>query len=291
VIRIHVTGALGDYSRIVEIEAWGVDAPSLPATTTDLVSSPNPAALGANVMLTATVHGAAPTGTVSFGDGSGPIAGCSGLPLSGGGNDPTAVCNTTSLSGGTHNIVATYGGDAGNGSSSSAPVSQVITVPPGSGTNVALASAGAVATASSTINPNYPVSAVNNNERKGANWGNGGGWNDATNGQYPDDVQIDFNAMKTIDRVVVYSVQNAYQSPVEPTDTQTFSLYGLTNFTVEGWTGSGWTVLGTVSANNLVKRTVTFAPYTTDAIRIHITGSLGGYSRIVEIEAWGVDAP
>jgi hypothetical protein len=44
-------------------------------------------------------------------------------------------------------------------------------------TNVALASNGAVATASSAYSAAYPVAAINNNERAGVNWGNGGGWN------------------------------------------------------------------------------------------------------------------
>src|SRR6185436_15114242 len=59
----------------------------------------------------------------------------------------------------------------------SAALSQVITSAGGgsTSTNVALASAGAVATASSTYGSGgYPVSAVNNNVRTGAGWGNGG---------------------------------------------------------------------------------------------------------------------
>jgi hypothetical protein len=104
-------------------------------------------------------------------------------------------------------------------------------------------------------------------------------------------VQIDFNGAKTIDRVVVYTVQDNYASPVEPTDTQTFTAYGVTDFTVDGWNGAGWTVLATVSNNNLVKRTVTFNPFTTDAIRINITKSKSTYSRLVEVEAWGVNGP
>jgi hypothetical protein len=48
--------------------------------------------------------------------------------------------------------------------------------------------------------------------------------------------------------VVVYTVQDNYQSPVEPTDSMTFATYGNTAFTVEGWNGTGWTNLGTVSA-------------------------------------------
>ena len=63
------------------------------------------------------------------------------------------------------------------------------------------------------------------------------------------------------------------------------------NFTVEGWNGSGWTILGSVTNNNLVKRTVSFAPFTTDVIRIYVTAASDGYSRIVEVEAWGFDAP
>ncbi len=68
--------------------------------------------------------------------------------------------------------------------STSPPLSQVINRPAGS-SNVALASAGAVASASSTYSAGYPVAAVNNNERAGVNWGNGGGWNDATAERLP----------------------------------------------------------------------------------------------------------
>jgi hypothetical protein len=193
------------------------------------------------------------------------------------------------LASGTHSIAASYSGDAAN-APSGAQLTQGITGPVGS-SNVALASVGAVATASSQYSSAYPVSAVNNGERKGAVWGAGGGWNDATANAYPDDVQIDFNGSKTIDRVVVYTLQDNYSSPVEPTDTQTFSAYGVTAFTVEGWNGSGWTVLGSVSNNNLVKRTVTFAPYSTNAIRIRVTQALAQFSRLVEVEAWSVPQP
>lgn len=159
-----------------------------------------------------------------------------------------------------------------------------------SGTNVALASAGAAATASSTYGSGYPVAAVNDNERAGRNWGSGGGWNDATENAYPDSVQIAFNGTKTIDRIVVYTLQDNYPSPIEPTDTLTFTRYGITDFVVDGWDGSNWVRLGSASGNNLVKRTLTFAAFTTDRIRVTVNGALGGFSRITEIEAWGSDA-
>ena len=119
------------------------------------------------------------------------------------------------------------------------------------------------------------------------NWGNGGGWNDATANAFPDGVQINFSGSKTINRVVVYTLQDNYPNPVEPTDTLTFSLYGITAFTVQGKQGSQWRTLATVSGNNLVKRTVIFAPFTTTQIRIRITAALASFSRITEIEAWG----
>ena len=73
--------------------------------------------------------------------------------------------------------------------------------------------------ASSVFSAQFPVAAVNNNERKGAGWGSGGGWNDATANAFPDWVEIDFNGSKTIDRVIVYTLQDNYPNPIEPTDT------------------------------------------------------------------------
>ena len=99
-------------------------------------------------------------------------------------------------------------------------------------TNVALASVGAVATGSSSYSTAYPVSAVNNNDRKGAGTGR---WKDATYRLFPDWVQIAFNGSKTVSRVVVYSVQDNYTAPVDPTDSMTFTKYVLKCFQVQGW--------------------------------------------------------
>jgi Glucose / Sorbosone dehydrogenase/NedA-like, galactose-binding domain len=169
-------------------------------------------------------------------------------------------------------------------------VQRIAPLSSGGGSNVALASAGAVASASSIHSAGFPAAAVNNNERAGSNPGNGGYWNDASPHAFPDWVQIDFNGFKAIDRVVVYSVQDNYTNPVEPSDTQMFSLYGITAFSIQGWNGSTWITLATVTDNNLIRRAVTFAPFTTDRIRISVSDALDTWSRIAEIEAWGVDA-
>jgi hypothetical protein len=257
-------------------------------STTALSSSANPSVAGANVTFTATVTGFGPTGNVNFTDGASSFAGCAAVALAGVGNTRSAQCSTTTLSQGTHSIVANYNGDASNTASASAPLSQVVNSGGGS-VNVALAANGGVASASSTYVATgyaFPVAAVNNGDRAGLNWGNGGGWNDATTNAFPDWVQINFNGTQTINQVIVYTLQDNYVNPVDPPATLTFTQYGVTDFQVQGWNGAAWVTLGAISGNNLVKRTVSFAAFSTARIRINITAALASYSRITEIEAW-----
>lgn len=154
--------------------------------------------------------------------------------------------------------------------------------------NVALASAGSTVTASSTNGAGQPTSAINNGSRTGAVWDSGGGWLDGTNNVFPDWVEINFNASKTIDRIIVYSIQNNYASPIEPTDALTGSSYVLTQFDLQYWDGASWQSIpgASASGNNLIKRSFTFAPVTTSKIKINITGTADGRSRIAEIEAF-----
>ena len=136
--------------------------------------------------------------------------------------------------------------------------------------NMALASNGATMTASSTlVNPpySYPVSAVNNGDRKGLNAGMGGNWASST-ATFPQWVEVAFNGSKTINEVDVFSLQDNYANPIEPTEATTFSLYGLTGFQVQYWSGSAWVTVpgGSVSGNNKVLKKITFAPLTTTKI-------------------------
>ena len=91
-------------------------------------------------------------------------------------------------------------------------------------------------------------------------------------------MQILFNGAKTIDHVVVYTLQDNYANPLPPTDTMTFSQYGVTAFTVQGSNGGGtWVTLGTVSGNTLVKRTINFTAASYDRIRINVTAAMPGH--------------
>ena len=155
--------------------------------------------------------------------------------------------------------------------------------------NVALAANGGVALASSTYSGGYPVQAINNGDRTGANWGAGGGWNDATYGAYPDWVQIDFNGLKSINQIDVITLQDNYQNPVEPNQTMSFSSYGIIAYEVQYWNGSAWVTIpgGSVTGNNKVWRQFGFPSISTDKIRVLINNTASGdWSRIVEVEAY-----
>ncbi|HHW01105.1 MAG TPA: discoidin domain-containing protein [Clostridiaceae bacterium] len=158
---------------------------------------------------------------------------------------------------------------------------------PEPGTNVALVSNKAIATASSQYSDNYPAEAVINGERKGINYNNGGVWMDGTPGTYPDWVQIEFNSTYSINAINVYTVQDNLNNPQEPYLELGFTQNGITEFEVQYWNGSSWVTIpgGSVSGNDKVWRRFKFEPVTTNKIRVLITGAKGGYCRLTEIEA------
>jgi RHS repeat-associated protein len=159
--------------------------------------------------------------------------------------------------------------------------------------NVALAENGAVATASSTATGSgfSTNGAINGNYR--GPWGNGvEGWNDNTPNVVPDWIQVDFAGSKTIDEISVFSLHDNYTVENTPTETQTFTLYGLIAFNVQYWNGSSWVTVtgGNVTGNNKVWRKFTFSPVTTSKIRVTINTVPDSWSRVVEIQAFGTSA-
>src|SRR5256885_5054063 len=70
----------------------------------------------------------------------------------------------------------------------------------------------------------------------------------------------------------------------------TFSLYGLTDFEVQYWTGSAWVAVPRSEEHtselqspcNIVCRLLL------EKKKIWVTGALGHYSRVTEVEAYGV---
>ncbi|MBA3785456.1 MAG: discoidin domain-containing protein [Acidobacteria bacterium] len=151
-------------------------------------------------------------------------------------------------------------------------------------TNVALATNGGVASASSQQSGGAPGIAIDGVK----NWATSGAWKDATANIYPDILQVDFNGGKTINEIDVFAVKDDFSNPVDPTEVETFNYYGITSFDVQYWNNSSWTTVpnGSVVGNNKVVTKLVFSPITTTKIRVVVNNAQAGYSRIVELQAW-----
>lgn len=281
-IRVWILDALFYSSRLAEVEAY---------TSTGTPNTPPAVALtgpanGATFVAPATI-GLAGTATDSDGISSVSFL-ANGNPIGTDTTNPYSF-SWTNVPAGTY-VLTAFATDGLGGTNTSAPVT--VTVSPAAGTplNVAAASNGATALASSVYGAGYPASAVINGDRRGQGWASGGGWMDATSSVWPDWVEVDFAGAQTIGEIDVFSIQDAYTAPIDPTLTTTFSLFGLRDFEVQYWTGSTWaTVPGTTVTNNtLVWRKFTFAPLTTSRIRVWVTNALFYSSRVAEVEAYGV---
>ena len=158
---------------------------------------------------------------------------------------------------------------------------------PAARVNLALASNGGVMTASSSYSAAYAPTGANNGDRKGINWGAGGGWNDQAAELWPDWLQVDFGSVKDVAEVNVFTVQDDYANPGEPTESMTFTRFGVTSFEVQYWTGSAWQTVpgGSVTGNNKVWRRFVFTPVSTSRLRLLVLGG-NGYSRVTEFEAY-----
>ena len=120
------------------------------------------------------------------------------------------------------------------------------------------------------------------------NWTTGGIWHDATTNAFPDWLQVNFNGMQSIGEIDVFTVQDNYRAPVEPTPTMTFTQYGITRFQVQYWTGSAWVDVPGRQRDGQQPGVapVHLRPISTSAIRVLVNAGLGSYSRITEVEAW-----
>ena len=280
-IRVFVTGALNAWSRITEVEAYSSGGSANAPPTVALTGPAEGSTSTAPATITVTANASDSDGTVSRVDfyANGSLIG----------SDSTAPYSFTwsPVPAGSYTFTAIATDNLNASSAPSGPV-HVTVNPPAGRTNVALASNGATATASSTYGPGYDPSGAINGDRKGAPWGNGGGWNDGTGNSWPDWFEVDFAGTQSINEIDVFSLQDNYTSPADPTANMTFSLYGLTDFVVQYWDGSQWTAVpgGTVAGNNLVWRQLTFASVSTSKIRVLITGALNVWSRMTEVEAY-----
>jgi hypothetical protein len=110
------------YRNILTMQLSSSTSPGVPTTTVVSSSDEGKGTAHVAVTYTATVAPVAPgtgtpTGTVSFSNGSGPIAECASQPLDLGSPD-TATCSTTHGGGGSEEVKAAYTGDSNFAASS-----------------------------------------------------------------------------------------------------------------------------------------------------------------------------
>lgn len=154
--------------------------------------------------------------------------------------------------------------------------------------NVALASSGAVADASSEYGAGtYSATKANDGYRH--TQGSFLGWNSnaAPSGGSPEWLRVTFAESKTISQIDAIFLKDAINYSSEPTLSEVTTLYGVTDFKLQYWTGSVWTDIVAVAGNTNVWKQFVFPPISTTSIRILITGAQGGYARVIELEAWG----
>lgn len=151
--------------------------------------------------------------------------------------------------------------------------------------NVALASNGATATATSINNPgtDAPLAIDGTRVTNASTWTSAA----AASSGSPQILTIDFGQSRTISEIDVFTLRDAYNNASPPVTGETFSLYGIKNFTVEYFNGAAWINIATVTANNLAWRQFTFTAVTTSRIRVVTTLDAGDFTRIAELEAWG----
>jgi hypothetical protein len=164
------------------------------------------------------------------------------------------------------------------------------------GANFAASAGGATATASSELSEDYPASSVIDGDRSGINWGHSGGWSDATAGEYPDWVQVNYAQGLTINEVDIFTLRDNYTDETEVTESDKFSLYGVMDLELQyrDPETQDWITIpnGVMAGNQMVWTRFTFDPIFTDAIRVVVNRGAGyespadDYSRIVEIETY-----
>ena len=90
--------------------------------------------------------------------------------------------------------------------------------------------------------------------------------------------------------VRVFTLQDDFKNPQEPTPQMTANVYGIIDFDVQYWDvgTSAWMTVsgGSIAGNDRVMRIITFPAVTTTKFRILVTAARNRFSRIIEVEAY-----
>jgi hypothetical protein len=162
------------------------------------------------------------------------------------------------------------------------------TPPPCEPVNYALSTNGSTATATSTYESYVPSYAING-EVTGWYDGSWRGWHSLGYVGLPQDFIVNFNDIREIDEIDMFTCQDASTSPSTPTLEMTFSLYGITAYTIsyDSTGANNWIQIVSVTGNNKVWRKHTFPAVMAYKVKLHVIDTVDDYIRLVELECWG----
>ena len=157
--------------------------------------------------------------------------------------------------------------------------------------NAAVTSNGATATATSTAaGGGFEASnAIDGYRAPLVRWDAGGIWHSAVpvSVASPQILTVTFASAESIKEISVTTVRDSFtDNRAVRSLTETFTQFGIQDFTVEANVGGSWVTLATVTNNNKIWRQLRFAAVVATAVRIVVTKAADGYARIAEIEAF-----
>lgn len=148
-------------------------------------------------------------------------------------------------------------------------------------TNVAAARNGGAVAASSEYSADYPAASIIDGRTSSDDWGQGGGWNDATADTFPDWVEISFSRTTTIDQINIYTLNS---------ETYPAATYGIKDFDLEYWDSSSstWKLINSFTDNTQGLIAYEFSAVATDKVRLTVKAANGAndYSRLVEVQVY-----
>lgn len=144
--------------------------------------------------------------------------------------------------------------------------------------NIALADRGATVTASSEhASGMYLADSVVAGHTTGERWARGGGWNDATEGEFPDWIEVHLAEPAIVQAVKILTLEPAER-------------YGIRDFDVFCQRGSEWILCGEVRDNEEASVAVGVPAIRTSRIRVVIHASNDdAYSRIIAVQVFAAE--
>lgn len=144
---------------------------------------------------------------------------------------------------------------------------------------------GAVTIEVSSVLPGYRAASVLTSDPTGRGWGQDGGWNDATAGQFPDTLQVIFREPRRLRQVDVYTLADQWQTLDRVDSGLEFQRFGITDLDVEVRPPGGeWRTVREIRGNRKVLMSVALDEAPVAALRLRVVRSADGqFSRIVGV--------